>query len=436
MNRSNRHIDINEQKKIIKKYDMFKWLLFGIGIKRWLALGTMLSVSLGFFIFAYFMNFKVISNVHILALCLVVNIVLIIFIFIKILIFIDNITSIAKEGHLDDYFIDIKPDSYVPKIAIIGGGTGLSTLLRGIREYGNIDSSKNLSAIVTVGDNGGSSGKLREEMNMLPPGDIRNCLTALSTEEALLTKLFQYRFKEGSLSGHSFGNLFIAAMTNITGDFVKAIKESSKILAVSGKVFPSTVTPLELKAIYEDGTHVTGESQISLNTGKKIRKIELIPEHVEALPEAVNEIEKADAIVIGPGSLFTSLVPNLLIRDIKNAIINSGAIKIYVCNVMTQPGETDGFTASDHLKAINSALGQKVIDYIIISDVENVDPELLERYKQKKAYPVKIDIENLAVQGARIVRENISSYSNFLRHDPPKLSKCLLNIIKNSRHLN
>jgi len=420
-------------KSIFDKYDISKWLLPGIGIKRWIFTAIFSAAVLSVFSFKWFLCKEGGCDPYALG-AVVLSLFFLGIAVARIILFIDNISKIAKEGHLEDYFADRKPHAFLPKIVMIGGGTGLSTLLRGVREYGHMASSKNLSAIVTVADDGGSSGRLREEMNILPPGDIRNCLIALSNEEPLLAKLFQYRFREGSeLSGHSFGNLFIAAMTDITGDFVKSIKESSKVLAVSGKVLPSTVTPLELRASYDDGSVVLGESHISLVQGKKIRKMEIIPEDAVALPEAISEISGADAIIIGPGSLYTSLVPNLLIKGIREAINSSNALKVYICNVMTQPGETDRFDASSHLEAICSILGKGSIDYIIVSDIENATAGLLERYKAQKAHPVKLDIEKLSALGVKVVRADLTSYNNFLRHDPQKLANCVINIIKKSK---
>ncbi|HOD40862.1 MAG TPA: YvcK family protein [Candidatus Wallbacteria bacterium] len=408
-----------------------KWLIGGLGIKRWiLALGISvftLGVCCGrlcreaeidrFYYMALAAFFSLVGTVSL----------------IKIILFVEKIIKIAQSGHIDDYFHDVKArrrPAVMPPIVMIGGGTGLSTMLRGVREYSG--DSKNLAAIVTVADDGGSSGRLRGEMNILPPGDIRNCLIALSTEEPLLTKLFQYRFKDNTeLGGHSFGNLFIAALTHVTGDFVKAVKESSKILAVSGKVLPSTDVALNLKAVYEDGSVVIGESQIAYNAlNKKIRSIAIEPEGAEALPEAVSEIEKAKVIIIGPGSLYTSLMPNLLIGGIKDAIIKSAALKIYICNVMTQPGETDNYSAYDHLKVITSILGERSIDYIVVSDVTNASDVLLAKYRASRAEPVKIDIEKIAALGVKIVRSDLSAASDFLRHDPDKLAKCILDIVK------
>ncbi len=409
-----------------------KWLISGLGIKRWIFLLCAGVFVIGAFCGCFYsaepvgvLNFRVVFVAALIIAAVSLY---------KIISFVEKIIKIASSGHIDDYFRGVqlkKRRARLPSIVMIGGGTGLSTMLRGIREY--MGGSGNLAAIVTVADDGGSSGRLREEMNILPPGDIRNCLTALSAEEPLLTKLFQYRFKNSTkLSGHSFGNLFIAAMTDITGDFLKAVKESSKILAVSGKVLPSSGVALNLKAVYEDGSVVYGESQIARNApDKKIKNIEIDPAEAKALPEAVEEIEKAEVIIIGPGSLYTSLMPNLLIEDIKNAVLKSSALKIYVCNVMTQPGETDCYSAYDHLNVINSAFGERgIIDYIVVSDVTNASEELLAKYRAARAEPVKIDIEKIASGGVKVVRADLSAASDFLRHDPAKLARCIIDIIK------
>ena len=234
-----------------------------------------------------------------------------------------------------------------PKIVAIGGGTGLSTMLRGIKKITN-----NITAIVTVGDDGGSSGRLREQMGILPPGDIRNCIAALADDDDIVTQLFQYRFKTGEgLGGHSFGNLFITAMTAICGDMITAIKESSKVLLIRGKVIPATTDDMRLIAKMEDGSYVKGESQIP-ESGKKIVELCCEPEVCKPSNEVIEAINSADLIILGPGSLYTSIIPNLLVRGISEAIQNSKAKKIYVCNIMTQPGETDNYSASDHIKAI------------------------------------------------------------------------------------
>jgi len=412
-----------------------KWLISGLGIKRWIFLLCagifLLGASCGG-IYSHiqftWLNYALLigASLSITAVSLV-----------KIILFVEKMIKIATNGHIDDYFHGVKLKkrlAALPPIVMIGGGTGLSTMLRGIREYSGV--SKNLAAIVTVADDGGSSGRLREEMNILPPGDIRNCLIALSTDEALLTKLFQYRFKDCTkLSGHSFGNLFIAAMTEVTGDFLKAVKESSKILAVSGKVLPSTDVALSLKAVYDDGSVVYGESNIAFNAlNKKISSVHIEPRDAKALPEALDEILKAKVIIIGPGSLYTSLMPNLLINDIKEAVKRSPALKIYICNVMSQPGETDNYSAYDHLNVIDTALGGGVIDYIVVSDVANASEELLTKYKKARAEPVKIDIERIAHSGVKVIRADLSAASDFLRHDPDKLAECVFEIIKQKIH--
>ena len=247
-----------------------------------------------------------------------------------------------------------------PKIVAIGGGTGLSTLLRGLKEY-----SGNLTAVVTVADDGGSSGRLRRELGILPPGDVRNCIAALADAEPLMTKLFQYRFSEGSgLEGHSFGNLFIVAMSGVTGSFEEAVRETSRVLAVRGNILPSTLANVTLSAHTEDEEVIHGESNIT-DSPSRIREVYLQPANVEANPDAVRAILNADLIVVGPGSLFTSVMPNLLVDGIRQAVQASPALKIYVCNVATQHGETDSFTVGDHFGALQRHLGGHFFDYVL-----------------------------------------------------------------------
>lgn len=311
-----------------------------------------------------------------------------------------------------------------PKIAAIGGGTGLSTLLRGIKEY-----TENLTAIVTVADDGGSSGRLRKEMGILPPGDIRNCLVALADAEPLMQRLFQYRFGENDppeLAGHSFGNLFIAAMCSITGDFEVAVKESSRVLAVRGRVLPSTLDDVVLCAELDDGSVVRGESFIP-RCGRAIRRVFLEPADAKALSEAVEAIEDADMIILGPGSLFTSVIPNLLVRGITEAIRESPATKAYVCNVMTQPGETDGYTASDHVRAILEHVGDGVIDYVIVNQGE-VPRSLQERYRMEGSFPVVPDVERLSSLGIEFIGGDFVSENNLARHDPAKLARSVMEL--------
>jgi uncharacterized cofD-like protein len=296
-------------------------------------------------------------------------------------------------------------------------------LLRGLKRY-----TKNITAIVTVADDGGSSGILRDELKILPPGDIRNCLLALANTEPLMEKLFQYRFNAGSLKGHSFGNLFLAAMTEILGDFELAIKESSKVLAVSGQVLPSTLSDIILAAEFEDGTVIKGESQIP-RMGRKIKRIRIVPEDAKPLPEALEAIERADAVILGPGSLYTSILPNLLIKDLADAVRNSRAKKIFVVNVMTQPGETDGYTAFDHVKTIMEHAGGNLIEYVIVN-AEKIPDHLLLKYLADGACPVACDEENIKKLGCKVIYGELLGFADVVRHDPIKLAKVIMDIIK------
>lgn len=308
-----------------------------------------------------------------------------------------------------------------PKIVAIGGGTGLSTLLKGIKKITN-----NITAIVTVGDDGGSSGRLREEMGVLPPGDIRNCIAALADDEDLVTKLFQYRFKTGEgLEGHSFGNLFLSALCAITGDMVRAVIESSKVLSIRGRVLPSTLDDMRLVAIMEDGTIIKGESNIP-ESGKKIAKLYTEPEDCKPLEDVILAIQDADLIILGPGSLYTSIIPNLLIKDITLAIEKAKARKIYVCNIMTQPGETDNFSVSDHLKTIlKHANNKKIIDAVLINDY--LPDDVVKAYDAVNSKPVKVDKEAIKKLGIKIVRRKLieENKQNLVRHNPTRVARAI-----------
>lgn len=310
-----------------------------------------------------------------------------------------------------------------PKIVCIGGGTGLPNLLRGLKQY-----TCDITAIVTVADDGGSSGVIRGEMKIPPPGDIRNCLLALADTEPLMEKLFQYRFNSGCFKGHTFGNLFIAAMTEMLGDFELAIKESSKVLAVCGRVLPSTLTDVTLVAEYKDGKKMSGESNIP-NCNKEIAKVSLEPENAKPLKEALKAINSADAIILGPGSLYTSIIPNLLVKDITKAITKSKAKKIYIVNIMTQPGETTGYTASKHVDAIIKHANEKVIDYVVIN-TGTIPKNLLYRYHDDGAAPVFCDSEKIKQMGYTVVKGNMINYTDYIRHSPKKLAKILIDIIQ------
>ena len=300
----------------------------------------------------------------------------------------------------------------------------MSTLLRGLKEY-----TSNLTAIVTVADDGGSSGRLRKEMGVLPPGDIRNCLVALADSEPLMARLFEYRFPEGDptgLGGHTFGNLFIATMSAITGDFEEAVKESSRVLAVRGRVLPSTLENVVLVAECQGGRVVYGESTIG-KCGAGIEKVFLQPGNPQALPEALESIAEADAIVLGPGSLYTSVIPNLLVAEIAHAIRESRAPRIYVCNVMTQPGETDHFTAGDHVKAIMDHAGKEIIDCVLINS-GGIPEKLAEKYGQEGAYRVSIDRERFGLFGIKVIEEDLISTTDYARHDPARLAEAIMRV--------
>ena len=308
-----------------------------------------------------------------------------------------------------------------PKIVAVGGGTGLSMLLRGIKNITN-----NVTAVVTVGDDGGSSGRLREEMGVLPPGDIRNCIAALADDEDLVTKLFQYRFKTGEgLEGHSFGNLFLTALCAITGDMVRAVKESSNVLSIRGRVLPSTLDDMKLVAEMQDGRIIHGESNIPEAHGK-IKRLFTDPHDCRALPDVISAIRDAELIVLGPGSLYTSVIPNLLIREIAHEIAKSSAKKIYVCNIMTQPGETDGYSVCDHISAIMKHAGSKnVIDAVLVNDF--MPSNLAKKYQIAGSYPVKLDFENLKKLGVKLVTRKLieDSKEGLVRHSSHRVARAI-----------
>ena len=311
-----------------------------------------------------------------------------------------------------------------PKIVTVGGGTGLSVILHGLKEYTN-----NITAIVTVADNGGSSGRLREQFGVLPPGDIRNCLVALADAEPLMRDLFQFRFdKDSEFQGHNFGNLFITAMTSLTGDFEVAIKESSKILAIRGQVVPSTLDNVALVAEYQDGSRTEGEAQIPKKNAL-IKKVYLKPQDTKPTQEALRAIQDADVIIFGPGSLYTSIIPNLLVRGIPEAVAGSPALKIYVCNVMTQAGETDGYSAFDHIQAIVKHTNSRIIDCCIVN-MAKIPRILLGKYEQEKSFPVLADSQRIRELGYRVVEENVISAEDFVRHDAKKLSNLIINVLE------
>lgn len=313
-----------------------------------------------------------------------------------------------------------------PRVVAIGGGTGLSVLLRGLKEY-----TGNVTAIVTVTDDGGSSGRLRGELGILPPGDIRNCLVALADAEPLMARLFQHRFTQGTLAGHSLGNLFIGALAELLGDFEQAVYESSKVLAVRGRVLPSTLTPVTLVARMADGRVVRGETAIASDPAA-IDRIWLDPPGVEPPPAAVEAIEAADLIVLGPGSLYTSILPNLLIPGIRDAVRRSRAVKVLVVNAMTQPGETTGFTAADHARALIEAVGPGLFHHVLVN-VQQPAPALLQRYREQGQEPVRLDRERLRQLGLQVHTAQLLAADDLIRHDPQRLARALLRVLLAAR---
>lgn len=341
----------------------------------------------------------------------------------------------AEREAITDVLYKRKYKDREPKIVVIGGGTGLSNLLNGLKRHTN-----NITAIVTVGDDGGSSGRLRQQLGVLPPGDIRNCITALADEEQLVTELFRYRFNSGEgLEGHSFGNLFITALCAITnGDMIQAVRTASKVLKSSGQVLPSTLDALTLEAIFTDGTFVSGESNIThAGLGKKIDKLTCLPSKPVATPEAVEAILNAELIVLGPGSLYTSVIPNILVDGIADAICRSEACKIYICNVMTQPGETTDYTVSDHVLAlVEHARGDaaalplkdrasQLMQAVLVNDEDGAIGEG-ETTNSEAIKLVRIDEDRLAELGVEAIRKPILSDSTYAHHDPVRLARSIM----------
>jgi uncharacterized cofD-like protein len=417
----------------------FKWLSPGLSVKRWLliSVGGVVLASLGFAISIrltpIFWTIELLRNL----LGLITNIVpyyisgpLVMLGGLLLLLWgqtrtVGSITQVLRQEG-DEELVDVllahRRLYRGPKIVVIGGGTGLSTLLRGLKTY-----SANITAIVTVADDGGSSGRLRREIGVLPPGDIRNCLAALADEEKLLTELFQYRFKAGDgLTGHSFGNLFLTALSDITGDLERAIAASSKVLAIQGQVLPATLSDVRLWAALSDGRHIEGESNITA-AGGTIVKIGCTPPNPPAVPAAIKALKEADYIIMGPGSLYTSVIPNLLVPEIADAIAASKAPRIYVCNIMTQPGETQGYTVADHIRAIDTACGKPLFNAVLVHKKSPTARALI-RYAQQNSHPVFLDREDIAKLGRRIVVANVmhEDDTGCVRHNPQRLARVLL----------
>ena len=403
-----------------------KFHYFGLGVKRWLLLG---SVGVGVWAIGIAFVIKNLLNIHLpnflpwflegvlIGLGGVVIIGVAIYGLFRsvgpLLFSTTNVNALAETIYAR------RSRGRGPKVITIGGGTGLSVLLRGLKEH-----TENITSVVTVADDGGSSGRLRREMGVLPPGDFRNCLVALSDDETLLTELFQYRFTQGDgLAGHSFGNLFIVAMTDITGSFEAALSESSRVLAVRGKIVPPTTTPLRLVAEMTDGTIIKGESSITAQGGD-IKRVVIEPAEARIHPETLEAIEAADLIVMGPGSLYTSILPNLLVSGVTQAIRESSALKLYVCNVATQYGETAGYTILDHAEALYSHTFSGIADYVVAnSNHLQLGPEYLG--------DMVID-DGRVLAHSKLVMDDLVDPDHPVRHDSQKLAQVIMDVYDGS----
>ena len=315
-----------------------------------------------------------------------------------------------------------------PKLTAIGGGTGLSTMLRGLKKY-----TKNLTAVVTVADDGGGSGVLRRDIGMPPPGDIRHCMESLANVEPIMERLLTYRFQEGSLAGQSFGNLILAALNGVTGSFEEAVAQMSQVLAITGRILPVTSADVQLEAVFENGARVVGESKISSFKKEqdcRIAHVALLPERPAALPAALQAIREADLILMGPGSLYTSVIPNLLVEGVVEAICRSEALKIYVCNIMTQEGETEGYTAADHVDALLSHGAPGLVD-LCLANSAPVRPGLVEKYREEDAAPILVDRERIRAMGLELEEYPVASEGgDYARHDPDRLAAAVLDVYR------
>ncbi|MBI3253036.1 MAG: YvcK family protein [Candidatus Omnitrophica bacterium] len=402
---------------------LFKWLYPGMRIKRWVLLccfGIILC-SMGFVLTITAVQKTSGSLLVLLGASLVAISIR------KIIKSVVTVLLPEREGELVNIMYQKRYLERGPRVVAIGGGSGLAVLLHGLKEH-----TSNITAVVTVADDGGSSGRLRSQFNIPPPGDIRNCLVALADAEPMMSDLFQFRFQEsGEFEGHNFGNLFILAMLKVTGDFEKAIKESSKILAIRGRVVPSTLKRVSLVAHHKDGTVTEGESSIS-KVASPIERLYLKPQGSGATEDALSAIQNADAIVIGPGSLYTSLLPNLLIEDLAGALAESPAPKIYVCNVMTQPHETDRLNAFDHVNVLVEHSRPDVLSHVIVHSGQ-IPQNTLKKYANEEAFPVASDAAKIRGLGYTVIESNLVASSDMIRHNSPKVSKLIMDIVADSK---
>lgn len=425
--------------------DLLKWLYPGLGVKRWLLallVGTAL-VAFGLALLAkdelllgnnrlvewvYFNTGILLARSWFGAVIMLLGLLLLGFALSRLLHTIVDVLRPAEHGQLADLLVRKRFLAHGEEIVALGGGTGLSTLLRGIKEY-----TRNISAVVTVADDGGSTGRLRRDFGILAPGDLRSCLAALADAEPQMMSLLQYRFDEQSkeLEGHALGNLLITALTKVQGNFLTAIQELSKVLAIRGRVLPATLANVALVGEQLNGERIVGESNIP-KSHFPIRRVWLEPESPPAAPEVIEALQNAAVIVVGPGSLFTSLLPNLLVAGVTDAIRASEAVRVYVCNVMTQPGETDGFTAADHIKLIYAHTGPGLFDYVLLNSQEP-PPELLSRYDNVAAELVYNDLDELRELGVEPVERPLLQVSEVIRHDPAALAEALFTLVDRGR---
>ena len=416
------------------------WLKPGIKVKRWIIFGV-LGILLIAFGFTELVTRRMYDTYYKVFYAFL-NITGIFVIYISVTEAMKSIIVMINKGYLKVSLDSQKIESLIyekrllvkgPKIVVIGGGTGLSTMLRGLKYY-----TSNITAIVTVGDDGGGSGDLREDLGMLPPGDIRNCILALADTEPLMQDLLQYRFQDGRLKNQSFGNLFLAAMAGISDNFEDAVQKMSSVLAVTGKVLPVTLDDMQLVAQLENGNKVYGESQIpneAIKQSSKIKKLMIQPEDAEPLLEALQAIKEADAVVMGPGSLYTSVISNLLVKKISAAVRRSSALKIYISNVMTQPGETDNFTVSDHIKTLRKYGGRDIVE-CVIANSGKIPKDIKEQYLSDNSVAVEVDEKEIKNLGVDLILDNIAKIKDgTVKHDSNKLAEVLINTIMQKKLL-
>ena len=416
------------------------WLRPGVKIKRWLFFGIfgILLIAFGFTELAV----RRVYDVYYKIFYIFLNITGVFVIFISIIESMKSIIALNNNGYIQLSIDSRKMENLIyekrllvkgPKIVVIGGGTGLSTMLRGLKYY-----TSNITAIVTVADDGGGSGDLREDLGMLPPGDIRNCILALADTEPLMEELLQYRFPDGRLKNQSFGNLFLAAMDGVSENFEEAVQKMSSVLAVTGKVVPVTLEDMKLVARLENGSVVEGESQIpeeAIKQNSRIKQLMIEPKDAKPLKDALKAIEEADAIVLGPGSLYTSVIPNLLVKDISDYIRKSDAIKIYISNIMTQPGETHGFKASDHIKVLKKYGGRGIVNYVI-ANRGDIPVDVKEKYLKDGSQLVDLDSKELKSLGVEVIEASLAKIEKgYVKHDSEYLAEVLVDTIMEKKLL-